>query len=361
MSRDQFKTYLNSVFSSSIYNHKLKEDKNMISEIDFCVQLTDKTEGDIQKSISNIRVNFSTILTDLPTLQPILIEHLHKKCRSETVRHYDLTPRIIETLSKSIPNDTIHFSNIINYLGDELYEMISEKGKEILGTINISKKVDEILGTTNFIEENELFTVQQSEGFQRMLREENVDFLSSDHISDSSKTTVLKKVIEDLSHKEKKEMIETLIQNISREGRIPNLPDSLFLPAYEDPNKKKQKELKNYVTQATALYINIIESPEFRIPIFIQKLYEKCRSNFVRDNNLTKEIIEKIIDYLWFSEGIKKATHYIPNELKEKMKDKPLDNLSYHLKREIIERIIQTILQYENISNIPHSLFLPEV
>ena len=50
-----------------------------------------------------------------------------------------------------------------------------------------------------------------------------------------------------------------------------------------------------------SLYINIIESPEFRIPSFIQKLYEKCRSNFVRDNNLTKEIT-KIIDYSGFWE-----------------------------------------------------------
>lgn len=360
MNHNQFITYLNSLFSNSIYNHTLKEDKNMFSEIDFCLKLTDKTEDDIQKSIRNIRAIFLTILADLPRLQPILIEPLYKKCKSETVRHYNLTPQIIETLSKSIPNGSVHFSNIIKYLGDEIYETISKKGKDILGTINISKKVDEILGTINFIEENELFTVQQSEGFQKMLREENADFLSSDLISDSSKRIVLEKVIEDLSHKEKKEMIETLIQNICQE-KIPNLPNSLFLPAYEDPNKKKQKELKNYVTQATALYINIIESPEFRIPSFIQKLYEKCRSNFVRDNNLTKEIIEKIIDYLWFFEGIRVAIDYIPDELKKEIKDTPLNNLSYDLKKEIIERIIQTILQYENISNIPHSLFLPEV
>jgi hypothetical protein len=218
MSRDQFKTYLNSVFYNSIYNHTLKEDKNKISEIDFCVQLTDKTQDDKQKIIRNIRTIFSVILSDLSDLsrlEPKLIEHLYKKCNSETVRHDKLTPEIIEKLSESIP---IYFSNIIDYLENEIheiYETISRKGKEILGT-------------TNFIEENKLFTVQQREGFQKMLREENADFLSSGHISDSSKEKVLKKVIENLSHEEKKEMIETLIQNISQ--KISNLPKFSFLP-----------------------------------------------------------------------------------------------------------------------------------
>ena len=118
----------------------------MFSEIDFCLKLTDKTQDDIQTIIRSIQVNFLVILSDLPTLQPILVEQLYKKCNSETVRHYNLTPQIIETLSESIP---IQFSKVIDYLGNEMHETISRKGREKLGMINIRKEVDEILGTTN--------------------------------------------------------------------------------------------------------------------------------------------------------------------------------------------------------------------
>lgn len=98
---------------------------------------------------------------------------MYKKCRSETVKNYNLTDTIIqnliENLSNKITDGEIKISDLEKYLNSEIIERINVNGYQVSERIKY------------------------------------------------------------LSYEEQKEMIETLIQNISQEKRIKNIPDSLFL------------------------------------------------------------------------------------------------------------------------------------
>lgn len=217
MNHNQFKKYLDRLFSQSKYNYNIKKDTNQMSEIDFCVCLTEK---DIGKYIKRIDILYITILQNPITSPQVAIDELYKKCSSEIVRYFNLTNTIIENLIKNLSNQIedgeITFSHLKNYLKDDIIERINVKGDEIFGTINFNDKDD-------------LVTVQQIKRIQEMFRN-NEHVLSSEHINQQLKKTLLKETIEHLSYKEQKEMIETLIQNISQKRGIQNLPDSLFLP-----------------------------------------------------------------------------------------------------------------------------------
>jgi hypothetical protein len=106
-------------------------------------------------------------------LHPRIIYELYKKCRSETVKNYNLTDTIIqnliENLSNKITDGEIKISDLEKYLNSEIIERINVNGYQVSERIKY------------------------------------------------------------LSYEEQKEMIETLIQNISQEKRIKNIPDSLFL------------------------------------------------------------------------------------------------------------------------------------
>jgi hypothetical protein len=162
-----------------------------MSEIDFCVHLTEKTEKDQKKYIRDIISMFNVILDNSkPLLSQRIIQELYKKCRSETVRYHNLTDSIIqkinENLSSKIKHGEITFSDLEKYLNNEIIERINLKGD----------KASEI--------------------------------------------------IKNLSYEEQKEMIETLIQNISRGNNIQNLPDSLFLPVEKS---SKNKLIENRFTE----------------------------------------------------------------------------------------------------------------
>lgn len=326
MNHNQFKIYLNSVFSDSIYNCKVNDDYNKMSHIDFCVQLTKKTIEQLNKYVRNIKVHFHGILTQPELHGAKSIQEFYKKCQSGIVRHYDLTPQIISTLLDSLC-EVISSERIKSYLDDEINRIISEKEQDIFRTINI---------------------VQQ----EKMFEEGNENIFSSNQLHESLKSRVLKTAIEDLSYE--KEIIETIIQKISSERGVPNLPDSLFLPIpiHEVPKRNSPNDEVNRITSMYNTIIGTLEVPNRKL---IQQLYERCRSEFVRDNNLTNRIVEKIIENL-----PEEVIDELSNELKEEIKDTPLENLSYELKKRIVEEIIQAIAE-EEVPNIPDSLFLPEL
>lgn len=62
MNHNQFKTYLHRLFYQSIYNYNIKEDTNQMSEIDFCVCLTEKnintSTKKYEQSVSKLQKEF---------------------------------------------------------------------------------------------------------------------------------------------------------------------------------------------------------------------------------------------------------------------------------------------------------------
>ena len=173
MDSNQFEKYLDILFYQSKYNYTVVKDTNQMSGIDFCVRLTEKTKEDLDKFIRNIIVMFNVILDSHERCTPRIIYELYKKCRSETVKYYNLTDKIIqkliENLSNKITDGDITFSDLEKYLNSEIIERRNVKRYQV---------------------------------------------------SEINKY---------LSYEEQKKMIETLIQNISQEKRIKNIPDSLFL------------------------------------------------------------------------------------------------------------------------------------
>ena len=211
MSRDQFKTYLNSVFYRSIYNHEVKNDTNKMSEIDFCVQLTDKTEKDLYKYVFTIRTIFSSLIREQSIeVFSLYIRNLYNKCKSETVRHYGLTRDIIDKIMKII-SDEDNLTQMEIYLKNNIYlylKFIAERIKS---------------------NEDRSLNAEQKKKFLQTLNELD-KVLDDPNRTQDSKTKMKEKTILNLPYEYKKKMIETIIKNISLEKEIEPRQDLLFLP-----------------------------------------------------------------------------------------------------------------------------------
>ena len=211
MNRNQFNNYLNSIFYNSIYDYKVKEDTNKMSEIDFCVQLKQKPEKNLDKYVSGIRTIFSLLIHEQSIeFFRLHIRNLYNKCKSETVRHFGLTRDIIDKIIK-IVSDEDNITQMEVYLKNNIFlylKMIAESIK---------------------LNEGRSLNAEQKENFLKTFDELQKVMEDPSNEQDFTKRLVRKTILR-LPYEYKKEMIETIIQNICLEKKIQPPSDFLFLP-----------------------------------------------------------------------------------------------------------------------------------
>lgn len=127
MNHNQFKTYLYRLFYQSKYNYNIKEDTNQMSEIDFCVCLTEKNIKKYEQSVSELQKEFHEYEEKYKEL--VRIEN--KNIQKEEVNKFLDTGRSIKRRG-TLLNLNIK-ENIIN---DTIKKKLISQTKTILNTIH---------------------------------------------------------------------------------------------------------------------------------------------------------------------------------------------------------------------------------
>ena len=219
MNRNQFNNYLNSIFYNSIYDYKVKEDTNKMSEIDFCVQLKQKAKKDLDKYVSTIRTIFSLLIREQSNeVFKLYMRNLYNKCKSEIVRHYGLKRDIIDKIF-GIICDEDNITQMEVYLKNNIYPYLHFIVEGIKSNEDRSLNAEQ---EENFLKKFDDF----SQTIENPISEQDFRILAWKIL----KTMMEEKTILNLPYNYKEDMIYTIIQNISLEKGIQPLDELLFLP-----------------------------------------------------------------------------------------------------------------------------------